>query len=114
MSPAPPLPSRQSRLTDDFLYFFLRLRKDRMRKVVADINQRYPEEALEQRARRLIDAQTQLSLLGGLILDLPTMIPVIGHAMKDSGFCGGDFRSGAHAPLPHPGDRPAVRQGYRR
>ena len=89
MPPTPRLPAKQSRLTDDFLYFFLRLRKDRIRKVVADINQRYPEEALEQRARRLIDAQTQLSLLGGVILDLPAMIPVIGYAVKMLGFVGG-------------------------
>ena len=89
MSEAPPLPARQSRLTDDFFYFFLRLRKDRVRKVVADINQRYPEEALEQRARRLISAQAQLSLLGGLILDLPAMIPVVGYAVKLLGFVGG-------------------------
>ena len=39
---SPPVPARQSRLTDDFFYFFLRLRKDRIRKVVADINDRYP------------------------------------------------------------------------
>jgi len=89
MSPAPPLPAKQSRLTDDFLYFFLRVRKDRVRKVVADINERYPEETVEQRARRLIAAQTQLSLLGGLILDLPAMIPVIGYALKILGFVGG-------------------------
>ena len=89
MSEAPPLPARQSRLTDDFFYFFMRLRKDRVRKVVADINQRYPEEALEQRARRLISAQAQLSLLGGLILDLPAMIPVVGYAVKLLGFVGG-------------------------
>ena len=82
-------PERQSRLTDDFFYFFLRLRKDRIRKVVADINDRYPEEAVEQRARRLIAAQAQLSLLGGLILDLPTMIPYIGHLVKIVGFVGG-------------------------
>jgi uncharacterized protein (DUF697 family) len=84
-----PAPARQSRLTDDFFYFFLRLRKDRVRKVVADINDRHPEESVEQRARRLIEAQTQLSLLGGLILDLPTMIPVIGHAINILGFVGG-------------------------
>ncbi|MFZ0051365.1 MAG: hypothetical protein WAK96_06280 [Desulfobaccales bacterium] len=89
MSSAPPLPAKQSHLTDDFLYFFLRVRKDRIRKVVANINDRYPEEAVEQRARRLIDAQTQLSFLGGLILDLPAMIPVIGHALKILGFVGG-------------------------
>ena len=80
---------RQSRMTDDFFYFFLRLRKDRIRKVVADINARFPEEPVEQRARRLIGDQTQLSLLGGLILDLPTMIPGIGQALKILGFVGG-------------------------
>ena len=80
---------RQSRMTDDFFYFFLRLRKDRIRKVVADINARFPEESVEQRARRLITDQTQLSLLGGLILDLPTMIPGVGHALKILGFVGG-------------------------
>ena len=83
------LSKRQSRMTDDFFYFFLRLRKDRMRKVVADINARFPEEPVEQRARRLITDQTQLSLLGGLILDLPTMIPGIGQALKILGFVGG-------------------------
>jgi uncharacterized protein (DUF697 family) len=76
-------------MTDDFFYFFLRLRKDRIRKVVADINARFPEEPVEQRARRLITDQTQLSLLGGLILDLPTMIPGIGQALKIIGFVGG-------------------------
>ena len=112
MSPAPPLPAKQSRLTDDFLYFFLRLRKDRIRKVVADINARYPEEALEQRARRH-RRPARFSLLGGLILDLPAMIPVIGYAVKLLGFVGGTSPD-AHAPLPHHGDRPPLRQGYRR
>jgi hypothetical protein len=82
-------PALQSRLTDDFFYFFLRLRKDRIRKVVANVNARFPEEPVEQRARRLIEDQTQLSMLGGLILDLPTMIPVIGPALKILGFVGG-------------------------
>jgi hypothetical protein len=79
----------QSHLADDFFYFFLRLRKDRIRKVVADINARFPGETAEQRARRLIEDQTQLSLLAGLILDLPTMIPGIGQALKILGFVGG-------------------------
>jgi hypothetical protein len=79
----------QTRLTDDFFYFFLRLRKGRIRKVVADVNARFPEESVEQRARRLIADQTQLSMLGGLILDLPTIIPIIGPALKVLGFVGG-------------------------
>jgi len=85
----PEAPSLQTRLTDDFLYFFLRLRKDRIRKVVANINVRFPDETVEQRARRLIGDQTQLSFLGGLILDLPGMIPIIGQAVKVLGFVGG-------------------------
>jgi hypothetical protein len=76
-------------MTDDFFYFFLRVRKDRIRKVVADINARFPEESVEQRARRLIEDQTQLSLLAGLILDLPTMIPGVGNALQILGFVGG-------------------------
>ncbi|MEW6386178.1 MAG: hypothetical protein AB1491_01490 [Thermodesulfobacteriota bacterium] len=89
MSTEPGTPARQSRLTDDFFYFFLRLRKGRIRKVVADINARFPEESVEQRARRLIEDQAQLSFLSGLILDLPTMVPGIGQALKILGFVGG-------------------------
>jgi hypothetical protein len=85
----PEAPALQSRLADDFFYFFLRLRKDRIRKVVAHINARFPDETVEQRARRLIEDQAQLSFLGGLILDLPSMIPVVGQAVKLLGFVGG-------------------------
>ena len=60
-----------------------------IRKVVADINARFPAESVEQRARRLIADQTRLSLLGGLILDLPAMIPGVGHALQILGFVGG-------------------------
>ena len=88
MSSEPAKSTLQSRLTDDFFYFFLRLRKDRIRKVVADINTRFPHETVEQRARRLIEDQTQLSLLGGLILDLPTMITGFGQLVKMLGFVG--------------------------
>jgi hypothetical protein len=89
MATEPAAPELQSRLTDDFFYFFLRLRKGRIRKVVADINARFPQESVEQRARRLIEDQALLSLLGGLILDLPTMVPGIGQALKILGFVGG-------------------------
>jgi hypothetical protein len=89
MSPEPDACELQTRLTDDFFYFFLRLRKDRIRKVVANINACFPEESLEQRARRLIEDQMKLSFLGGLILDLPSMIPVVGQAVKVLGFVGG-------------------------
>ena len=89
MSTKPTKSTLQSHLTDDFFYFFLRLRKDRIRKVVVDINARFPGETVEQRARRLIEDQTQLSFFGGLILDLPTMLPGFGQALKILGFVGG-------------------------
>ncbi|MHB8066551.1 MAG: hypothetical protein ACYDIC_01480 [Desulfobaccales bacterium] len=68
MSTEPEAPASPSLVSADCIYFSLRLRKDRMRKVVADINARFPEESVEQRARRLMDDLTQLSLLGELII----------------------------------------------
>ncbi|MEJ2070376.1 MAG: hypothetical protein P8X58_08205 [Syntrophobacterales bacterium] len=89
--PADDLPAEdpQSLLTDNFFYFFLRLRKGQVRKVVETINDRFPDETLEQRARRLIEAQTSLSFLGGALLHLPMLIPGLGLALGLLGFVGG-------------------------
>ena len=81
--------SRQSILADQFFYFFLRLRKDRIRKVVKAVNDHYPNEPPEQKARRLIATQTSLSCLGGTLMHLPELIPGIGQAVKVLGFVGG-------------------------
>jgi len=67
-------------LTDHFFYFFLRLRKGQIREEVADLNARYPKTSIEQRARCLIAAQTPLSFLGGLLMNLPTLVPGLGQA----------------------------------
>lgn len=79
----------QSLLTENFLYFFLRLRKGHVRKVVDTINLRFPDETLEQRARRLISTQTPLSFLGGVLLQVPMLIPGLGQALTLLGFVGG-------------------------
>jgi len=79
----------QDMLTENFFYFFLRLRKGHVRKVVEIMNARYPDETLEQRARRLISAQTPLSFLGGTLLQLPMVIPGLGQALRLLGFVGG-------------------------
>jgi uncharacterized protein (DUF697 family) len=84
-----PAEDLQSVLTDKFFYFFLRLRKNQVRKVVDSINTRFPEETLDQRARRLIEAQTSLSFLGGALVQLPMLIPVLGLALGLMGFVGG-------------------------
>ena len=79
----------QSLLTENFFYFFLRLRKGHVRKVVESINARFPDETLEQLARRLIEAQTSLSFLGGALVQLPLLIPGLGLALGLLGFVGG-------------------------
>jgi hypothetical protein len=81
--------SRQSILADQFFYFFLRLRKERIREIVQVVNDRYPNEPPEQKARRLIATQTPLSFLGGTLMHLPEIIPGIGQAIKVLGFVGG-------------------------
>ena len=79
----------QSILTDNFFYFFLRLRKGRILKVVEAINTRFPEETVEQRARRLISDQTSMSFLAGAITEVPMLIPGLGLALGLTGLVGG-------------------------
>jgi hypothetical protein len=79
----------QSILTEEFFYFFLRLRKTRVRKVVEAIRARFPEDTPEQLARRLIAAQSQLSFIGGAILNLPVLIPGLGLTLQLLGVVGG-------------------------
>jgi hypothetical protein len=85
----PPSEESQSRLTDDFLYFFLRLRKDRVRKVAKRLSETYPGESPEELARRLISSQSWLSSLGGTLTQLPMLLPGIGQVWKLLGFVGG-------------------------
>lgn len=79
----------QSVTTDQFFYFFLRLRKGEIRRVVQRVQALYPDESPEQHARRLIFAQCSLSLVGGAILYLPQILPVAGNVLKMAGFVGG-------------------------
>ena len=79
----------QSLMTEEFFYFFLRLRKARIRMVVEAIQARFPDETPEQLARRLISAQTQLSFLGGTLLHLPFLIPGLGQTLQLLGLVGG-------------------------
>ncbi len=79
----------QSQFTDDFFYFFLRVRKERIRKVVHRLKGQYPDESPEQLARRLTSSRSTLSFLGGSLLHLPMLLPGIGQAWKFLGFVGG-------------------------
>jgi hypothetical protein len=75
--------------TDQFLYFFLRLRKGEVRRVVQRAQSLYPGETSRQLARRLINAQSTLSFFGGALLHLPGLLPGAGTALKLAGFAGG-------------------------
>lgn len=79
----------QSQFTDEFLYFFLRMRKERVRKVVQRVRSQYPDEGLEQLARRLISSKSQLSFIGGTLIQVPMLLPGIGQALKLLGMVGG-------------------------
>ncbi len=79
----------QSMVTDEFLYFFLRLRKGEVRRVVQRVRSLYPDDTPEQLARRLINTQSVLSFIGGSILHLPQLIPVASNVWKLAGFAGG-------------------------
>lgn len=79
----------QGMVTDEFLYFFLRLRKGEVRRVVQRVQSLYPEDTPEQLARRLINAQSVLSFVGGSILHLPQLVPLAGNVWKLAGFAGG-------------------------
>jgi uncharacterized protein (DUF697 family) len=80
---------QENLFVDQFLYFFLRVRKNRIQKVVDAVNESFPGETAEQKARRLIEAQAGLSFLGGALLHLPMLIPGLGQTLQLLGFVGG-------------------------
>jgi hypothetical protein len=79
----------QSQFTDEFFYFFMRLRKDRVRKVVKRMQDQFPGESKEQLARRLIASKSGLAFVSGTITHLPMLIPGVGQALQLLGFVGG-------------------------
>lgn len=82
-------PRLQSQFTDELLYFFLRVRKSRVRKVVEHMRGLYPDDTPEELALRLIDSKTKLSMIGGTLTHLPMLLPGVGQALKLLGFVGG-------------------------
>ncbi len=78
----------QSLTTEQFFYFFLRLRKGEVRRTVQTLRGRYPDEDPKQLAHRLIVAKSRLAMLGGSLLHLPLVVPGIGPALKLLGLVG--------------------------
>ena len=90
MTQAPaPDSSRQSIAVDDFLYFFLRLRKQRIRIVVQALRAAHPLETREQLAERLISSCVHLSFLGGSLFHVPALFPGFSGLLGALGFVAG-------------------------
>jgi hypothetical protein len=74
---------------DDFLYFFLRMRKQRVRMVVQAVKNRWPDESREAQAKRLISSHASLAMLAGALFHLPALLPGASAWLKALGLVGG-------------------------
>ncbi|KAA6185531.1 hypothetical protein F2Q65_08615 [Thiohalocapsa marina] len=79
---------RQSLAAETFFYFFLRLRKQEIRRSVDALKRRFPDDDALRLAQRLIDAKTGVSALGGGLLYLPALLPGLGQALTLVGMVG--------------------------
>jgi hypothetical protein len=83
-SPAQP----QGLSMDKFFYFFAGLRKGEIRQRVAALRRDHPDESPEQLARRLVKAHVPLSVMTGLLLHLPMLVPGVGQVVRLLGMAG--------------------------
>ena len=68
--------------TEKYFYFFMGLRKGEIRKQVAMMKSRYPDDSPHELARRFVSSQAPLSLLSGALFHAPMFVPTIGPAIK--------------------------------
>ncbi len=73
---------------DKLLDFFLGLRKGEITRRVEALRQRHPDETPDQLARRVVSAQRPPSLLGGVLFELPMLLPAVGPGLKLLGVAG--------------------------
>jgi hypothetical protein len=86
--PTHSLGRRQSLAAEEFFYFFLRLRKNEIRRTARLLEEQFPDEDLRTRARRLVDAKTGLAAVGGGLLYVPGLFPAAGQFLKLAGVVG--------------------------
>ena len=72
----------QGMSVDKFFYFFMGLRKGEVKRRVATMHARYPDETAEQLARRLSRNQIPLSFIGGALMNSGLAIPGSGPLLK--------------------------------
>lgn len=78
----------QSITSEEFFYFFLRMRKGEVKRIVGLLQTRYPDEGPEQLAKRLIASKSRLALFGGTLLSVPGLFPSVASSLKLAGIVG--------------------------
>jgi hypothetical protein len=79
----------QGLTADQFFYFYLRIRKGEVRRVVQRVQALYPDETPAQWARRLIASQSTLSFFSGVLIHLPLLFPIASTIVRYAGLVGG-------------------------
>ena len=83
------VPKTQSITTDDFFYFFLQLRKPRIRTVVERVRKLNPGMTPDELAEELIRSTANLSLVAGSLVSLPLMFPGLHVVLRYVGLVAG-------------------------
>lgn len=79
----------QSMTIDDFFYYFLQLRKPRIRFVVQRLRNLHPEMTREELAQRVVDSHARLSGIAGGLLNVPFTLPGINVVLRYFGLAAG-------------------------
>ena len=74
---------------EKYFYYFMGLRKGELKKDIAVMKEQYPDDDADQLARRVVNAQVPLSVVGGTVLHAPFLIPGISPFLKFLGIATG-------------------------
>ena len=74
---------------EKFFYYFMGLRKGELRKDIDTMRKHHPNDDPDQLARRVVDAQIPLSVAGGVLLQIPWLLPRTSPTLKFLGISTG-------------------------
>ena len=80
---------QQSIFIDEFMYYFMRLRKCHCRHIVGRLKRKYPSASASILAERLVNSQALLSFSAGGLLNLPSEIIPDNKSLRIIGIAGG-------------------------
>ena len=80
---------QQSIFIDEFMFYFMRLRKCHCRHVVGRLKRKYPSATAQVLAERLVNSQALLGFTAGGLLNLPAEIVPNNKTLRIIGIAGG-------------------------